>query len=170
MKKFIGVKMIQATPMNRKEYNDYRGWELPADENGADEGYLVEYEQSETSPNVNHPNHKGYISWSPADVFMDAYRETVELTFGFAIEAMKKGYKVARKGWNGSNMFAVLSPGAKALPAKDFFNKDLASYAENNGGAMDVRPAFMLKTAQDDVAYWAPSGSDCLAEDWFIVN
>jgi len=75
-KVYTGVKRILATPMNRKEYTDYRGWELPADENGADEGYLVEYEQSETSPNVYHPNHKGYISWSPKDVFEEAYINT----------------------------------------------------------------------------------------------
>jgi hypothetical protein len=73
MKKYIGVKEILARPMTRKEYNDYRGWELPSDENGEDEGFLVEYVQSEKSPNVNHPNHKGYISWSPKDVFEDAY-------------------------------------------------------------------------------------------------
>jgi hypothetical protein len=36
MEKYLGVKMIQATPMNRLDYNKYRGWELPADENGTD--------------------------------------------------------------------------------------------------------------------------------------
>lgn len=40
---FIGTKLINAIPMTRKRYNDFRGWELPADENGEDEGYLVEY-------------------------------------------------------------------------------------------------------------------------------
>jgi hypothetical protein len=92
------------------------------------------------------------------------------LNFGEALEALKSGKKVCREGWNGGNMFAVLSPGAKQLPAKDFFNDDLNMYARQIGGFMDVRPAFMLKTAQDDVAYWAPSGSDCLAEDWMILN
>lgn len=76
MKKYTGVKEILAKPMNRKEYNDYRGWELPSDENGEDEGFLVEYIQSETSPNVNHPDHKGYISWSPKDVFEESYIDT----------------------------------------------------------------------------------------------
>ena len=76
MEKYTGVKEILAKPMNRKEYNDYRGWELPSDENGEDEGFLVEYIQSETSPNVNHPNHKGYISWSPKDVFEESYINT----------------------------------------------------------------------------------------------
>ena len=76
MEKYTGVKEILAKPMNRKEYNDYRSWELPADENGDDEGFLVEYVQSETSPNVNHPAHKGYISWSPKDVFEESYIKT----------------------------------------------------------------------------------------------
>ena len=57
--------------MNRKEYNDYRGWTVPDDENPEDEGYLVEYVDS---PNSNHPNHKGYISWSPKDVFERSHR------------------------------------------------------------------------------------------------
>ena len=32
MKKYIGAKVINAEPMSREEYNDYRGWDLPADE------------------------------------------------------------------------------------------------------------------------------------------
>lgn len=66
----IGVKKVFAKPMNRKEYNDYRGWTLPADENGADEGYLVEYVEGGKS---NHHKHEGYISWSPKDVFEKGY-------------------------------------------------------------------------------------------------
>ncbi len=43
MQKYIGTKIINAKPINRADYNTFRGWELPANENGADEGYLVEY-------------------------------------------------------------------------------------------------------------------------------
>lgn len=64
------TKDVRAWPMNRADYNAYRGWTLPADENGADEGYLVEYLDGGKS---NHPHHHGYISWSPADVFHRAY-------------------------------------------------------------------------------------------------
>jgi len=71
MKKFIGRKSILATPMLRGAYNDYRGWVLPTDENGSDEGYLVEYVDGGDS---NHSDHKGYISWSPGSVFNNAYR------------------------------------------------------------------------------------------------
>lgn len=67
---YIGCKQISAEPMTRAEYNAYRDWELPANENGDDPGYLVEYLNS---PNQNHKKHKGYISWSPEDVFESAY-------------------------------------------------------------------------------------------------
>lgn len=72
MKKYQCHKQVIATPMNRLDYNKYRGWELPEDEDGADEGYLVEYlDGGET----NHPGHAGYISWSPKKVFEDGYTE-----------------------------------------------------------------------------------------------
>lgn len=71
-KLYVGQKMVKATPMNRLDYNNYRGWELPADEDGSDEGYLVEYLDG---GKANHPNHTGYISWSPSTVFEQAYLE-----------------------------------------------------------------------------------------------
>lgn len=75
MHTYFGSKIIHAMPMNRQAYNDYRGWELPADENGEDEGYLVEYLDG---GEPNHPDHEGYISWSPTRVFEDAYTDLGE--------------------------------------------------------------------------------------------
>jgi hypothetical protein len=71
MKKYIGIKEINAKPMNRLEYNQFRNWELPSDENGKDEGYLVEYINSSTS---NTKEYKGYVSWSPKKEFEDSYK------------------------------------------------------------------------------------------------
>jgi hypothetical protein len=69
--KFIGKKEVLASPMTRAEYNKYRGWKLPEDENGKDEGFLIEYVEGGDG---NHPDHKGYISWSPKKVFVKAYK------------------------------------------------------------------------------------------------
>ena len=62
MKHFIGIKEVDAKPMTRGDYNKYRGWQIPADENPADEGYLVKYSDS-------------YESWSPKVAFNEAYTE-----------------------------------------------------------------------------------------------
>jgi hypothetical protein len=72
-KTYEGTKRINAWPMNRADYNTYRGWEPPGDENGEDAGYLVEY--LDQPGRSNHPKHDGYISWSPADVFEGTYKE-----------------------------------------------------------------------------------------------
>lgn len=69
--KYEGKKTIKAQPMNRLDYNLLRGWELPKDENGSDEGYLVEYLDS---PNKNTDFSDYYVSWSPKNVFERAYK------------------------------------------------------------------------------------------------
>lgn len=72
MKPYTCHKTVQAAPMNRADYLALRGWTLPAGENGADEGYLVEY------PDGGKPNVQGYanyVSWSPKDVFELGYTE-----------------------------------------------------------------------------------------------
>lgn len=163
MENYIGVKRVKAMYMDREVYNSYRGWELPADENGADEGYLVEYVQSTDSPNKNHPNHEGYISWSPKDVFEEAYRKTEGLTFGEAIEAAKKGIRVARIGWNGAGMYVYIHE-ATSLPSENDEQR------EEFGEVVNCRAFWIIKTAQKDLSSWAPSGSDSLAEDWMIVE
>jgi hypothetical protein len=87
---YVGNKLIKAEPMNRLEYNNYRGWHLPED--GSDAGYLVEYVD-------------GYISWSPAKQFEDSYRMIESLPFSVVLEAAIRGMKITRHGWNGKGMY-----------------------------------------------------------------
>ena len=162
MKTYIGTKIIRAMPMTRLAYNEMPGRTMPADENPDDEGYLVEY-QDGGEPNVE--GFAGYVSWSPAEQFEKAYRSTTGLTFGQAIEALKAGKKVARIGWNGSGQFVYLVPAA-SYPAQTGISK-----AYFGADAMVPYRAYLaLKTAQGDVAIWAPSCSDSLAEDWQIIE
>ena len=73
--RYVGTKYLKAWPMTRGEYNTYRGWTMPENEDPEDEGDLVEYEKGGDS---NHPDHSGYISWSPQDVFEKTYVPTEE--------------------------------------------------------------------------------------------
>lgn len=152
---YIGVKQVQAAPMTRGEYNAYRGWDVPADEDPADDGYLVEYLDGGKS---NHPKHKGYISWSPRSVFERAYRETTGLSFGLAIEAAKDGLRIARDGWNGKGMFVV------------YVEKDAWDvFMQGNVGHLPLRGFLAMKTADDKVVPWVASQTDILADDWEVV-
>ena len=82
MTQYIGVKLINAFPMTRLAYNDFRGWQLPADENGEDEGYLVEYLDG-GKPNTD--RFDGYVSWSPKEVLLYDYRRVCFVCFCICI-------------------------------------------------------------------------------------
>lgn len=170
MQMFIGQKIIKAIPMTRQAYNDYRGWDLPDDEDGSDEGFLVEYLDGGAS---NHPDHAGYISWSPKAVFENAYASTDAMDFSGALLALKRGFKVARAGWNGKGMWVSLSGAPKtcrSIPASGFWSKHNADFAEQNGGYAGVLPCFTMKTADDEILMgWLASQTDMLADDWMIV-
>lgn len=90
------------------------------------------------------------------------------MNFGQAIEALKEGKKMARKGWNGKGMFVVYQKGyPNGIPC----NKQTAeAWGLNEGDLFKVRPYLQLRTAQGDHAMWTPSTSDALAEDWEIVE
>lgn len=158
MQKYIGAKMICSTPMTRLQWCDYRGWELPGDENGADEGYMVEYMDG-GSP--NHPDHAGYISWSPKDVHDRSYRPVDGMSFGLAIEALKLGKRVARAGWNGKGMWIT--------------HVKMASWSicprVNGTGdeSLDASPWIGMRTADECFVPWLASQTDMLADDWKMV-
>lgn len=162
MKQFIGTKMIRAVAMTRAAYNAFRGWTVPSDEVGADEGYLVEYLDGGKS---NVPSHTGYVSWSPKEQFDGAYRPANGMTFGLAVEAMKKGAKVARAGWNGAGMFAYLVP-ANSYPAQT----GVAQSYFGEGAMVPYNAYMALKTVDGTISTWAPSCSDALADDWKIID
>ena len=155
MKQYIGTKVIEARPMNRGEYNEYRGWTIPANENPADEGYLVKYPD-------------GYESWSPKEVFEEAYRETDGMNFGLAIEAAKKGKKISRRGWNGKRMYVIYRTGyPEGIPC----NKNTAdAVGIPEGTLFKVRPYLQMKCVDDTFQMWLASQSDILADDWYIVE
>ncbi len=88
-KVFQSHKKVTATPMNRLDYNVYRGWELPSDEDGTDEGYLVEYLDGGTP---NHADHKGYISWSPKEQFDNGYTPAPSVTHSIATGADRAAF------------------------------------------------------------------------------
>lgn len=155
MKQYLGVKLIEAKPMNLGDYNKFKGWTIPADEDPKREGYKVKYSDD-------------YISWSPKEAFEEAYRGIDNLTFGLAVEASKKGLKVARKGWNGKGMFVVYQ---KGYPQGIKCNKQTAeAWGLNEGDLFRCEPYLQIKMVNGSHSMWVPSINDCLAEDWGIVE
>jgi len=152
MKQYIGVKLVKAEEMRREKACELKLLRENSCNDGEQEGYKVEYDN-------------GYISWSPKSVFDEAYRSVDGFSFGMAIELLKKGHKVARKGWNGKGMFVFLVPGSHFKVSRAPL---LGIYPE--GTEIDYSPHIDMKTAQGDIVPWLASQSDVLAEDWNIVE
>lgn len=150
MEMYIGTKIINAEPMTRGEYAKFSGRNSILTEKGEsenDKGYRVTYKD-------------GYVSWSPEKVFNEAYKKSGEMNFGHALEMLKHGKRVARKGWNGKGMFLFLATG------KEF-------ESENFGDKLPdiVNDVICMKTAQNTICIgWLASQTDMLAEDWELIN
>lgn len=173
MKQFLGTKLIKARPMTRGEYNAYRGWTPPEGEDQTTPGYLVEYEESDGK--ANHADHSGYISWSPADVFEKAYQPTDGLNFGLALEALKKGCRVARKGWNGKGMFLFLLTGG-SVPKTAIHDPKLREIIDEQttGDTFEALPTIHMWTTNSEgrravLTGWLASQTDMLSNDWEIL-
>ncbi len=72
------------------------------------------------------------------------------MRIGDAVEAMRKGCLVGRKGWNGKGMYL-------ALQTPDAHSKM-------------TEPYVYMKTAQNGLIPWLCSQADLLADDWEIVG
>jgi len=81
---------------------------------------------------------------------------TKGINIGQAVEALKKGRRVARAGWNGKGMWLQLVS-YKAEVARGSVVYEQSPYVE-------------MKAADDKLAPWLCSQTDMLAEDWEIVG
>lgn len=118
-----------------------------------------------------------------------AIPEFENITFGAALEALKNGYNVARKGWNGKNMFLALKKGS--LPCEDIelskedTNATLADsdniitlvegvsiflFEAYHGNATVLPNIQMITPTGSIVNGWLASQTDMLAEDWCIKS
>ena len=96
-------------------------------------------------------------------------KEENEMTFGAALDWLKTGGKVTRKGWNGKGMFLWLKP---AATINSDWCKDplLKRICDDNGGEAEALGTICMKTADGKILTgWLASQSDMLAEDWTIV-
>lgn len=166
---FIGTKQLLAIPMKRKAYLELQGWPLPPNENPEDDGYAVQYLDG---GKPNHPDFDNYLSWSPKDVFREAYKPNVFLGFDAALYALKQGHKVSRIGWNASGQWlSVSNLNTAEVPADRFWSPHNRAYAEQKGGTATVMPCITIKNAQGQIQMgWIPSQGDLFADDWVILE
>ncbi len=115
---------------------------------------------------------------------------TANLNYGEALEALKQGKMVTRKGWNGKGMFVFmmeeeekeydeLSRSSFPAPVLDhlMIKYSESKYSIHNNQIYEkplevwFSPYFCLKTEDDSIIIgWIASQTDTLSDDWCILN
>lgn len=155
--KYIRMHQVDAEPMKRGDYNKFRGWEIPANENAEEDGYKVSYPD-------------GYVSWCPKEQFdaaaiactaygdADAPKHTVP--FGYAIlQCVHRGKRIRRLGWNGDGQYV------------EFRNVEVG-YSERSAFEQSTCLVFHFKnrhTGETGIQVgWLASQADLKSEDWIV--
>ena len=84
------------------------------------------------------------------------------MNFGKALEELKQGKKVARKGWNGKNQFIELATG---ISYKNLNNEIINVEHETIGNN-----AIAFVGTSGVQLGWLASQADMLSEDWEVVK
>ena len=96
MNQYIRTEVVKAEPMTYEEA--YKNGLIP------ENAYIKEYNDT---PGYHIIYIDGNRSWKPKNVFDEEFGVVEGMTFGQAIQALKAGFKVARKGWNGKEIEAL---------------------------------------------------------------
>ena len=92
-------------------------------------------------------------------VLMGYLNPIMQFGFGDAIRYLKRGLKVARKGWNGKGMYLFLCFPASIEPKAE--NVEIYS----------ARQSIAIRTADSSIVVgWNASQTDMLAEDWVFAE
>jgi len=87
------------------------------------------------------------------------------MDFSQALEALKQGLKLQRRGWNGKGMFIFLVPGSTFQVNREPL---LGIYPE--GTEINYHAHIDMRTADGMIVPWVCSQTDMLAEDWYVVD
>lgn len=87
------------------------------------------------------------------------------MNYSEALYELKKGKKLARRGWNGKNMFLYFVPETGHVP-----HTETSMSLVNKEGLVPYESYIAICTAKGTIVPWCCSQTDMLSEDWFIVE
>lgn len=132
---------------------------------GAERGKNI---NSENSPNADQVHHADIENWK------DSYpQKGFGLTFGQAIEAVVKGHRICRQGWNGKSLFVFQQVPAEIsqeiIPKMQSLPQSVKEEFIKRGTRIKYENQLALVHPDSTINGWSPSVSDALANDWEIL-
>lgn len=104
------------------------------------------------------------------DLLVEELAPNEGMSFGAAIALMKKGKKVARKGWNGKGMYVWVMPGSTVKNCPNISDPHLAEIDKAEGEIRFLGSIRMFTATKEVLTGWLASQTDMLAEDWMVVE
>ncbi len=96
------------------------------------------------------------------------------LNFGQAVEALKEGKRVARKGWNGKGMFVFAQIPAEItediVPKMQSLPQSVKDEFARRGGSIRYKNQFAIVYPCNTIYGWLASPSDVLENDWIVLD
>jgi len=89
-----------------------------------------------------------------------------ELSFSTALTFIKEGRLLARKGWNGKNMYIFLITNWSD-------GDEVGNSYDGDGNLYEgkvVKPFIAMKCADGEIVPWLASQTDILARDWLLAD
>ena len=92
------------------------------------------------------------------------------MNFGEALEALKEGKKVARKGWNGKGMYIFMTP-ESCVPYRKLKDHMQRHLIDHKSSRININAHIDMKVADGSIVIgWLASQTDMLSDDWEIVR
>lgn len=131
--------------------------------------HLLSVTQGEGKGHWSWPEHHGpkdVVNGAPVGLGAGVGVEGHE--FGFALDALRSGGRVARRGWNGRGMFLFYMPGyPEGVPC----NANTAQAMKiEQGTTVVVLPYLAMRTVDGSIVPWLASQTDILGRDWVVVE
>lgn len=142
LKQYIGIEIIEAAEMSHHDFLYHRAKQENKTINLMTEdipGYMILKENGEEY-------------WDHEVEFEKKFKKANGMNFGLAVEAMKKGFKISRKGWDKNIKYLTYSK------------------IHHSSG---IKPTILIKKKPENLndaslVSWKPNQDDILACDWVM--
>lgn len=110
-------------------------------------------------------------TYEPVEANTPEVTPNTRLSFGVALQVLKKGGRCAREGWNGKGQYIYMTEGSNATcrHLKENTRKIIRNSFDEDD-SVEIMPHIDMKNAQNQLIIgWAPTQTDMLSNDWYIV-
>lgn len=131
----------------------------------------VHGEKYPCKPDIFEETYEPVVDKSECGTHEHVWPRETGLDFGGALEYLRQGLRLSRSGWNGKGQYIYMTNGSNVTCRH--FKEDTRKIIRNpfdKEDSVEIMPHIDMKNAQNKLIIgWAPTQTDMLSNDWYIV-